>query len=155
MSNALLEGIAANAVFRTAGNDTHSGGDGIDSANYSSLGRVVILGSISIPNKVASGIDALVGIETIIHSSLLGDTIDHSGASLDRATGQGHPKVCPVARGGAGLSPGAAAQRGPGKRADPSGCAPHHPVVIRWCLTQGADVLLTVKSNQKTLYRLG
>jgi Ca2+-binding RTX toxin-like protein len=101
LSNDLLEGMAANVFFRTAGNDTLSGGDGIDSANYSSLGRVVILGAISIPNKVASGIDALVGIETIIRSSLLGDTIDHSGGSLARATGQGLPKVCPVALGGA------------------------------------------------------
>jgi hypothetical protein len=28
---------------------------------------------------------------------------------------------------------------------------PHHPSVFRWCLCQGADVLLTVKSNQNTL----
>jgi hypothetical protein len=28
-----------------------------------------------------------------------------------------------------------------------------NPGVFRWCLAQGADVLLTVKSNQKTLYR--
>ncbi len=82
MSNALLEGIAANVFFRTAGNDTLSGGDGIDSANYSSRGSVVILGAISVLNKVASGIDSLVGIETIIRTNLLGDTIDHSGASL-------------------------------------------------------------------------
>ena len=42
---------------------------------------------------------------------------------------------------------------GAGRRADPGGCPANHPAVFQWCLEQGADVLLTVKSNQKTLYR--
>ena len=32
-------------------------------------------------------------------------------------------------------------------------CPAHHPPVFQWCLEQGADLLLTVKSNQKTLCR--
>ena len=34
------------------------------------------------------------------------------------------------------------------------GCCPaHHQSVFQWCLEQRADVLLTVKTNQKTLHR--
>ena len=42
---------------------------------------------------------------------------------------------------------------GPGRQADPGGCPALHPTVFQWCLEQGADLLLTVKSNQKTLHR--
>jgi Ca2+-binding RTX toxin-like protein len=86
-NNSLSAAAGADTLVGTIGNDTLNGGDGSDTANYSSLGRVVTLGAFGVLNKGASGIDSLVGIETIIGSNLLGDTIDHSGASVAPATG--------------------------------------------------------------------
>ena len=40
-----------------------------------------------------------------------------------------------------------------GRRTDSGGCPAHHPAVFQWCQEQGADLLLTVKTNQKTLHR--
>ena len=37
--------------------------------------------------------------------------------------------------------------------ADPGGCPAHHAAIFQWCQEQGADLLLTVKTNQKTLHR--
>jgi Ca2+-binding RTX toxin-like protein len=86
-NNSLSAAAGADTLVGTTGNDTLNGGDGSDTANYSSLGRVVTLGAFGVLNKGASGIDSLVGIETILGSNLLGDTIDHSGASVAPATG--------------------------------------------------------------------
>ncbi|MFM7640560.1 MAG: calcium-binding protein [Cyanobium sp.] len=85
-SNVLTGNTAANTFFGTAGFDTINGGLGSDTANYSSLGNVVTLGAFGVLNKGASGTDSLISIETIVGSSLLGDTIDHSGA-IAPATG--------------------------------------------------------------------
>ena len=87
LNNVLLGNIGANVFFGTAGNDTLNGGAGNDTANYSALGRVVTLGAFGVLNKGDSGTDSLVSIETIIGSNLLGDTVDHSGASVAPATG--------------------------------------------------------------------
>ena len=67
-------------LFGSAGNDTLNGGAGSDTASYNSLGNTVTLGAFGVLNKGALGTDSLVGIETVVGSSLLGDTVDHSGA---------------------------------------------------------------------------
>jgi serralysin len=66
-----------------AGNDTLKGSAGIDIldvADYGALGTVVTLGAFGALNKGALGSDKLISIETVIGSSLLGDTVNHSGA---------------------------------------------------------------------------
>jgi len=87
IANKLTGGLGNDTFIGTSGNDTLEGGDGGDTANYSSLGGLVTLGAFGILNKGSFGIDTLVGIETVIGSNLLGDTIDLSGASGAPATG--------------------------------------------------------------------
>ncbi|MFN7678543.1 MAG: M10 family metallopeptidase C-terminal domain-containing protein [Cyanobacteriota bacterium] len=79
-NNNLSGGEGNDTFFGTTGNDTLDGGKGEDVSDYSSLGRVVSLGALGALNKGRGGIDTLVGIETVIASSLIGDTIDLSGA---------------------------------------------------------------------------
>jgi serralysin len=86
-NNSFRGGTGNDIFFGTAGFDTINGEAGTDTASYNSLGSVVTLGAFGLLNKGALGSDTLVGIESIIGSSLLGDTIDHSGASVAPATG--------------------------------------------------------------------
>jgi Ca2+-binding RTX toxin-like protein len=78
-----LRGDAGNDTFiGSAGNDTLDGGTGTDdAANYTSIGTTVTLSAQGVLNKgPLLGIDSLIGIERIVGSSLLGDTVDLSGA---------------------------------------------------------------------------
>ena len=86
-NNVLTGNASANTFFGTAGNDTINGGAGVDTANYSALSNVVTLGAFGVLNKGALGTDTLIAVESIVGSSLLGDTVDHSGASVAPATG--------------------------------------------------------------------
>ncbi|MCX5957113.1 MAG: calcium-binding protein, partial [Cyanobacteria bacterium] len=87
-ANNSLRGDAGNdTFFGGAGNDTLNGGDGTDTANYSTLTSVVTLSAFGVLTKGALGTDTLTGVETIIGSSLLGDTLNLSGASAAPATG--------------------------------------------------------------------
>ena len=86
-SNKLLGNNGGNIFFGTAGNDTIDGGLGNDTANYSALTSVVTLGAFGVVTKGSLGTDTLVKVETIVGSNLLGDTVDHSGASVAPATG--------------------------------------------------------------------
>ena len=79
-ANSLNGGLGDDSLFGTAGNDTLNGGAGSDTANYNALGTTVTLGAFGVLNKGALGIDKLIGVETVVGSSLLGDTVDHSGA---------------------------------------------------------------------------
>jgi Ca2+-binding RTX toxin-like protein len=79
-NNSLNGGAGNDSIFASSGNDNIDGGAGLDVANYSSLGGLVSLGAFGVLNKGTLGIDNLVGIETIVGSSLLGDTVDHSAA---------------------------------------------------------------------------
>ncbi|BAG02121.1 hypothetical protein MAE_22990 [Microcystis aeruginosa NIES-843] len=87
-NNILTGNASANTFFGTAGNDTINGGAGFDTANYSALSNVVTLGAFGVLNKGALGTDTLIAVESIVGSSLLGDTVDHSGASVALATGR-------------------------------------------------------------------
>ena len=88
LSNNFLSGGSGNdTIFGTAGSDVIEGGVGTDTANYSALSNVVTLGALGVLNKGALGTDTLIGVESIIGSSLLGDTVDLSGASVAPATG--------------------------------------------------------------------
>jgi Ca2+-binding RTX toxin-like protein len=80
-SNLISGGAGNDTINGSSGNDTIDGGSGTDIANYSSLGGLVTLGAFGLLNKGGLGIDNLIGIETIVGSSLLGDTVDHSAAS--------------------------------------------------------------------------
>ena len=72
-------GLAGNDRLRgSAGFDTLDGGLGSDVADYSSIGTVVTLGAFGVLQKGAFT-DRLISIETIVGSSLLGDTVDLSG----------------------------------------------------------------------------
>ena len=86
-NNLLLGNGAANTFFSSAGNDTINGGLGTDTANYSALTNVVTLGAFGVVKKGTLGTDSLIAVESIVGSSLLGDTVDHSGASVAPATG--------------------------------------------------------------------
>jgi Ca2+-binding RTX toxin-like protein len=86
-ANLLKGGSGSDIFFGSAGNDTVDGGTDADTVNYSSLSSVVSLGAFGVLNKGVLGTDQLLGIETIVGSSLLGDTVDHSGASVAPATG--------------------------------------------------------------------
>jgi Ca2+-binding RTX toxin-like protein len=79
-NNSLSGGGGNDTFFSSAGNDTLNGGAGLDTANYSALANTVSLGAFGVLNKGALGIDNLIGVETIVGSSLLGDTVNHSGA---------------------------------------------------------------------------
>ncbi len=87
-ANNVLSGASGNdSIFGSAGVDTINGGLGTDTANYSSLGGVVTLGAFGTLNKGSLGTDTLIDVEVIVGSSLSGDTVDHSGASVAPATG--------------------------------------------------------------------
>jgi Ca2+-binding RTX toxin-like protein len=78
-----LRGDAGNDIFiGSAGNDTLDGGIGTDdAANYSQIGTTVTLSAQGVLNKgPLLGTDTLIGIERIIGSTLLGDTVNLSGA---------------------------------------------------------------------------
>jgi serralysin len=79
-SNLISGGAGNDTINGSSGNDTIDGGSGTDIANYSSLGGLVTLGAFGLLNKGGLGIDNLIGIETIVGSRLLGDTVDHSAA---------------------------------------------------------------------------
>jgi Ca2+-binding RTX toxin-like protein len=79
-NNSLASGAGNDIIFASTGNDSIDGGAGTDTANYSALGGPVTLGAFGVLNKGGLGIDSLVGIETIVGSFLLGDTVDHSAA---------------------------------------------------------------------------
>jgi Ca2+-binding RTX toxin-like protein len=87
LANQLSGGLGNDTFIGTFGDDTLKGGDDNDTANYSSLGALVTLGALGVVNKGGLGMDNLDGIETIIGSSSLGDTIDLSGASAAPASG--------------------------------------------------------------------
>jgi hypothetical protein len=78
VSVSLSSGLATGG----GGNDTLNGGAGTDDvANYSLIGASVTLSAQGVFNKGTSlGSDNLIGIERIIGSNLLGDTVDLSGA---------------------------------------------------------------------------
>jgi Ca2+-binding RTX toxin-like protein len=87
-SNNRLSGGAGNDAFGgSSGFDTIDGGDGFDSIDYTNLGVTVTLGAFGALDKQFFGSDSLFNVETIIGSFLLGDTVDHSGASVAPATG--------------------------------------------------------------------
>jgi serralysin len=86
-ANSISGALGNDTFIGTSGSDTFNGGLGFDTANYSTLGILVTLGALGVLNKGALGIDNLDSIENIIGSNLLGDTIDHSGASSAPATG--------------------------------------------------------------------
>ena len=67
-------------LIGSIGLDTLDGSSGNDITDYSNIGTVVTLGALGALKKVNLGIDNLISIETVIGSSLLGDTVDHSGA---------------------------------------------------------------------------
>jgi Ca2+-binding RTX toxin-like protein len=79
-ANVLSGRLGNDSLFGSSGNDKLDGGAGADTANYSALGTTVTLGAFGVLNKGALGVDQLVSIETIVGSSLLGDTVNHSGA---------------------------------------------------------------------------
>ncbi|MFM7464907.1 MAG: beta strand repeat-containing protein [Cyanobium sp.] len=85
-ANNISSGEGNDTIFGTNGNDIIDGGLGTDIANYSSLGSVVTLGAFGGLNKGLLGTDSLIGIETIVGSSLFGDTVDLSAAGAP-ATG--------------------------------------------------------------------
>jgi serralysin len=86
-NNALSGRTGNDTFFGSTGNDTIDGGAGRDTANYSSLGQVVTLGALGSLKKGTAGTDTLIGIETIVGSTRIGDTVDLSGASAAPATG--------------------------------------------------------------------
>jgi serralysin len=86
-SNVLSGNSGNNTFFGSAGNDTINGGVGTDTANYNSLGSTITLSAFGVVSKSALGTDSLIGIESIVGSSLNGDTINLSGASSAPATG--------------------------------------------------------------------
>jgi Ca2+-binding RTX toxin-like protein len=79
-NNSLASGAGNDTIFGSGGNDAIDGGSGTDIANYSALGGLVSLGAFGVLNKGALGVDSLVGIETVVGSILLGDTVDLSAA---------------------------------------------------------------------------
>ncbi|MFN7872545.1 MAG: beta strand repeat-containing protein [Cyanobacteriota bacterium] len=84
-----LRGDAGNDIFiGSAGSDTLDGGTGTDDvANYSQIGTTVTLSAQGVLNKgPLLGTDTLIGIERIIGSNLLGDTVDLSGAIAPATT---------------------------------------------------------------------
>ena len=84
-----LRGDAGNDIFiGSAGSDTIDGGIGTDdAANYSQIGSTVTLSAQGVLNKgPLLGTDTLIGIERIIGSNLLGDTVDLSGAIAPATT---------------------------------------------------------------------
>jgi Ca2+-binding RTX toxin-like protein len=85
-NNSLNGGEGNDTLFGTASNDTLEGGKGDDLADYSASRSLITLGAFGTVNKGRDGVDTLIGIETILASTLLGDTIDLSGAGAP-ATG--------------------------------------------------------------------
>ncbi|MFM8276777.1 MAG: calcium-binding protein, partial [Cyanobium sp.] len=87
LANVILGGDGNDLLVGTNGSDVLDGGEGFDTADYSSLSAVVSLRAFGGLGKGALGTDTLIGIETVIGSSLQGDTVDHSGASVAPASG--------------------------------------------------------------------
>jgi serralysin len=86
-NNILIGNSGDNTFFGTAGNDALTGSTGNDRADYSALGQTVSLGAFGVVTKGGGlGTDSLNGIETIVASTLAGDTIDGSAAGAP-ATG--------------------------------------------------------------------
>ena len=83
--NVLVGGLGNDSLRGTAGSDLLDGGGGSDTADYSLLGSPITLGAFGSVTKT-TGVDTLVGIETIIGSNGVGDTINLSGA-IAPATG--------------------------------------------------------------------
>jgi Ca2+-binding RTX toxin-like protein len=78
--NELYLGLAGNDTLKSsAGFDILDGGEGTDVADYTSIGTVVTLKAFGILQKGVFT-DRLISIEKVVGSSLLGDTVDHSGA---------------------------------------------------------------------------
>ena len=78
--NELYLGLAGNDTLKSsAGFDILDGGAGTDVADYTSIGTVVTLKAFGILQKGVFT-DRLISIEKVVGSSLLGDTVDHSGA---------------------------------------------------------------------------
>ena len=84
-NNVLVGGLGNDSLRGTAGSDLLDGGGGSDTADYSLLGSPITLGASGSVTKT-TGVDTLVGIETIIGSNGVGDTINLSGA-IAPATG--------------------------------------------------------------------
>ena len=84
-NNVLVGGLGNDSLRGTAGSDLLDGGGGSDTADYSLLGSPITLGAFGSVTKT-TGVDTLVGIETIIGSNGVGDTINLSGA-IAPATG--------------------------------------------------------------------
>jgi Ca2+-binding RTX toxin-like protein len=85
VNNVLVGGLGNDSLNGTAGSDLLDGGDGSDRADYSLLTSPITLGAFGSVTKT-TGVDTLVGIETIIASNGVGDTINLSGATAP-ATG--------------------------------------------------------------------
>ena len=66
-------------LIASLGSDTLDGGIDFDVADYASIGTVVTLKAFGILQKGVFT-DRLISIEKVVGSSLLGDTVDHSGA---------------------------------------------------------------------------
>ena len=77
-NNVVVGGLGNDSLMGTAGSDILDGGDGSDTADYSLLAGPITLGAFGSVTK-ATGVDTLVGIEAIIGSNRIGDTIDLSG----------------------------------------------------------------------------
>ncbi|MBD2497649.1 calcium-binding protein [Nostoc sp. FACHB-280] len=81
-ANNILSGGAGNDVLRgSSGNDTLNGDAGTDTVNYSGLGQSIVLGPTGTVSKSGGGTDQLNGIEAIVASNLLNDTINASAAT--------------------------------------------------------------------------
>lgn len=77
-----LEGFGGNDVlFASVGNDLMSGGSGIDTANYSFLGRAMSIGPGGTINKGGLGFDRLFGVERIVGSRGFANWIDGLGGT--------------------------------------------------------------------------
>ncbi|MEO1209687.1 MAG: calcium-binding protein [Cyanobacteria bacterium J06638_20] len=80
--NDRLEGLGGNDILEASvGNDVMVGGTGIDTANYSRLGRAMTIGRAGTVNKNGLGVDRLVGVERIIGASGFANWISGQGDS--------------------------------------------------------------------------
>lgn len=80
--NDRLEGRGGNDIITGfAGNDVINGGFGIDTADYSRLGRSMTIGRAGTVNKNGLGVDRLIGVERIIGARGYANWISGQGDS--------------------------------------------------------------------------
>lgn len=81
-NNIINAGAGDDILVGSQGNDTLNGEAGNDTADYSNLGKTIVLGPTGTVAKAGGfGNDQLNGVETIIASNLKGDTINASAAN--------------------------------------------------------------------------